>query len=273
MTLHHLFNEIKASTSSIIFLLYGTHGNEIDGSFYIADSLAVKLNLLFPDSQVKLIGPISPWSCRNRYRYDRGFGDPNRYSNPLAPSTINHDLNHWSKCWNTKKPSDYGKIIDFLSLMYNSGVNPQLIFQAAQTSHPGCPGYVNQALQIKRVNYLNSSILKLVDGLPFSKIFLLDIHTGVGLDATTEVFYDTHDNNGEIKYLVDILCFLLSQNLNKKVQGFILETGIINNTIGIIDCLSEIAARTFGYTDNRYLLYSSITNSWRYRVHSFIQEF
>ena len=62
----------------LIFVFWGLHGNEGAVTRNLSHLLASLIHAYNKSSIVKIIGPLSPWSYRNQYRYDQKMCDPNR---------------------------------------------------------------------------------------------------------------------------------------------------------------------------------------------------
>ena len=99
----------------------------------------------------------------------------------------------------------------------------------------------------KRVKYLTGIIAKKIDQEMPSYIMLIDIHAGIGQDAKTILFYEGNGKINSRKYLIDAIASNIDQKFNIPVRTLILETGVVNNGFGLINVLSEIAFRTYGF--------------------------
>ena len=256
-----LLSYIKNSPRQYIFFLYGVHGSELPGSRLVAKILASLVAQICPESKIKLIGPVAPWSSRHGFRFDRHLSDPNRIC--LSSETQeNPQLTAYWNLWQQMRPDSRRSILNFLREAEQQELDLEALFQTAQTLYPGIPGYVHPRTQQRRLFFLKKIIKCYIHDLRISNIALIDVHTGVGLDACSHVFY--HRTTSELKsnYLVDHLAAMLQDSCHIPCVPFITETGVLNNLSGMIDCLSELSYRTFGFNGGGHIQMQFIDERW-----------
>lgn len=255
---------ILREPAPLVLLLYGTHGTELPGSLHVARRLAIATEMANPHAYVELLGPISPWSCRHAYRFDRYLGDPNRLVLNVCPDV--RQLSLFSFLWHKHRPESCKDLHAFLEDADSQGLFLPSFFQTTQTVYPGVPGFVCYALQSKRLSFLLSCVLRRSYSKTFSSIFLVDVHTGIGPHAWTHVYYHRHKAISQSLYLVDGLAVGLEEQTGLRVEAMITETGVISNETGMLDALSELAFRTHGYTDDRNLQFRAMDSCWQANV-------
>lgn len=264
-----LVQSVIDSRSPLVLLLYGTHGSEMPGSLYVARRLATAIQVANPHACTEILGPVSPWSCRHAYRFDRYLGDPNRVFQENQVSV--RELVSFFWLWQKHKPKTYKGLGVFYQETDRIGLCLENVFQSVQIQFRGLPGYVHQGLQQRRHSYLLKVILRKFMTDSYTSIILIDVHTGIGPNAHTCVFYDRRFNNAKKTYLVDSLAAGLETSTNLPVQAMITETGVINNGSGMTDALSELALRTHGFHERVNLQIAGMDTHWQYQVDQHLQ--
>ena len=264
-----LIGDIEDTPKQLVVLLFGVHGSEARGSFFVARNLASSISHLRSESGIKLIGPISPWSCRNDFRYDRYLGDPNRIYATSKPKNTSELAIFW-ELWQKLRPTTQPAMIEFLQLIAERGIDMQTLFQSSQDKYPGIPGYVHQRSQQRRLSFLKHHIERHVRERNASSLAMIDVHTGVGEDAWTHVYYRRSCRKSTCKYMVDHLAAMLQDSLSLPVDACITETGVVSNGLGMIDCLSELAHRTYGYAGQRNMQGQAMNLHWQSRTQQFL---
>lgn len=229
---------------SQIYILWGTHGNEVTVTRPLAHLVFSKFLEINPKGTF-LVGPVSPWSCRNEYRFDRLMSDPNRMFDDKIP--VNWEYLQLLKEWRSFKPKSLEQIQIFLLHIDQIGLNIGQLFTHCQINERDFFGYVNLIIQRKRLNFLTKIISQNIDKASPSHITLVDMHAGIGQDAETILYYEGSSKTNSRKFLIDALASNIYQHFNVPVRTLILETGVVNNRFGLINVLSEIAARTYGF--------------------------
>ena len=243
----------------LVYILWGTHGNEAIITRPFSELIYNKLIEIDPKG-THVIGPISPWSCRNEFRFDRMMGDPNRTFDEQIP--INSDYFELLKEWRSFQPKDLEQLQSFLIHIHQLGLNIGQLFTCCQSSEYDFFGYVNRKMQLKRVKFITNMISRSIDQSIHSHITLIDMHAGIGKDAETILFYEGNGKINRPKFLIDTLASNIYQRFHVPVRTLILETGVVNNRFGLINVLSEMAARTYGFDQPIPKISQMISPDW-----------
>lgn len=244
-------------------MIWGTHGNEGIVTNKITDFLVDKLSQI--DSvDTFVIGPISPWSYRNQYRFDRTMSDPNRII--TGQELDNNEYKHLLQEWRASQPKSLEQIQEYLVRMQQIGLDIGELFKCSQTIDQDFFGYVDIAMQNKRIKFLTKLILRNLAFSNSSKITLIDIHAGIGLDAETILFYEGNGHLPKSNFLIDRIASIIYQSHGIQARTLILETGVINNHFGLINVLSEIASRTYGFNQKIPRFSQVVSEEWIYKA-------
>ena len=244
---------------SQVYLFWGIHGNEGIITSQVANCLVNKLSHIdILDTYV--IGPVSPWSYRNGYRFDRTMSDPNRIISCETP----HNKAYFQllKEWRVCQPKDIEQINNFLIRINQIGLDIGQLFNYCQTTDQDFFGYVNAKVQNKRVDFLTQLITREINLLNPSKITLIDLHAGIGKNAETILFYEGNGKLIKKKFLIDAIASNIYQSFGRPVRTMILETGVVNNHFGLINILSEIATRTYGFNQPIPRINQVVSDEW-----------
>ena len=243
----------------LVYILWGTHGNEAVISRPLSELLFNKLLEINPKGTY-VIGPVSPWSCRKEFRFDRLMSDPNRILNESM--SINTDYFELLRQWRHFQPKDLKQLQSFLIYINQIGLNIGQLFTYCQSSEQDFFGYVNFNMQLKRIQAITNLISSSLDQAIHSHITLIDVHAGIGEDAKTSVFYEGNGKIYNSKFLIDALSSNIYQRFHIPVRTLILETGVVNNGFGLINVLSEIAARTYGFDQPVPKISEMVSSDW-----------
>jgi len=256
---------LKSKKNSQVYLIWGTHGNEgiitnkITG--FLVDQLS-QINSI----DTFVIGPVSPWSYRNQYRFDRRMSDPNRII--TDQESDNNEYKHLLQEWRATQPKNLEQIQNYLVRIDQIGLDIGQLFKHAQTTDQDFFGYVDILSQNKRIKFLSELIFRRLNCSNPSKITLVDVHAGIGLDAETILFYESNSVIPKSNFLIDRIASNICQSYGIQARTLILETGVINNQFGLINVLSEIASRTYGFDQPIPRLSQVISEEWIYQAKS-----
>ena len=254
---------MKSNRNSQVYLIWGTHGNEGIITSKIASLLVDKLSQI-NSIDTFVIGPVSPWSYRNEYRFDRRMCDPNRII--TGQESDNNEYKYLLHEWRSSQPKDLEQIHNYLAHIHQIGLDIGQLFKHSQTTDKDFFGYVDILIQNKRINYLMKLISSNLDFLNPSEIILVDIHAGIGHDAETILFYEGNSRLPKNNFLIDGLASKIYQAYGIQARTLILETGVINNQFCLINVLSEIASRTYGFDQPIPKLSHVISGDWIYQA-------
>ena len=254
---------MRSNKNSQVYLLWGTHGNEGIITSKIAGFLVDKLSQI-NSIDTFAIGPVSPWSYRNEYRFDRRMSDPNRII--TDQESDNNEYKHLLHEWRASQPKDLEQIYNYLAHIHRIGLDIGQLFKHSQTTDKDFFGYVDIPMQNKRINFLMKLISGNLDFSSPSKITLVDIHAGIGHDAETILFYEGNSRLPKSNFLIEGLASNIYQSYGIQARTLILETGVLNNQFGLINVLSEIASRTYGFDQPVPRLSQVISEEWTYQA-------
>ena len=102
--------------SHLVILLWGTHGTEKLGSLYVRNEIVRLLRGKNNGLIVDMLGPISPWSCRNGYRFYITLTDPNRW-NDENKTILHSDYMPAYNLWKKIKPRDFLQLNLYLAML------------------------------------------------------------------------------------------------------------------------------------------------------------
>jgi hypothetical protein len=243
--------------------LWGTHGDEAIVTGKVTDFFVDKLTQI-NSLDTYVIGPVSPWSYRNEFRFDRTMSDPNRIITRQSPD--NNEYNHLLKEWRASQPKDLEQIQNFLIRIHQIGLDIGQLFNHCQTTDRDFFGYVNVPMQNKRIKFLTKLICRNINRSNPSRITLIDIHAGIGLNAETILFYEGNSSIPRSKFLIDAIGSNIYQSFGIQVRTVILETGVVNNQFCLINVLSEIASRTYGFDQPIPRISQVVNDEWIFKA-------
>jgi len=256
-----LIKSISSTSPDLVIYLYGTHGNEAEGALHVAQALSSLTNHFCFLSDIIIYGPVEPWCCEKGFRYDATLSDPNR----IVTESKTHLCSDVVKCWELWRrlqPTNRFEINKFIQVALKNSIDLQSVFQTTQTNFRGFIGYADIASQTHRLERLVSELTDIIKSSASRSVTLIDVHTGIGPDACTHLFYSNNPKSFPCRYLVDYVGLGIAVKLGIDICSHITETGVIDNKTGMIDCFAELAHRTYGFTEDIGYQRAAFTSDW-----------
>lgn len=273
-----------------ILCLLGTHGNEFEFSKVAAESLLPFFKSFFASANFSFFWPKHSWTIANNYRFDKYLADTNRVFSLTRTSYTAVDTGSSESSISEEKLSesllflsskiihDSATLAQTLDQLHAHIVEIPELIACRQQTHAGLPGFYKTPLTPKYIEYANSIvnyIKNLHSANPLTKIYVIDLHSGVGEPGRISVaqcFNEPFHSSRLLRRegtLLEYLFLMLKPILSPAISFASIEVGTCGNDLACFNLFHELLYRR-GYS---YHFESPVpTSLWIRQLDKFIAQ-
>lgn len=258
---------------SRIALLYGLHGSEAVGSALIVTRIKSFLLALFPDLDIHVFGPLSPWSAARSFRFDSDLVDPNRvFACPRVAHAYPEQLDQFHNLWHASRPLSESQILSFIDACGLHKLPLEALLSLPQSVYPGLPGFCLSPAINRYQSLVDNLVSAIISDLPIgSDLLIVDVHLGIGEHARTTIHAEDPVISNPLpqgSFLGEVCCRLRANGFLPR--AVISETGCLSNLHALLNLFQELSHRCFSTSSVIVPLRPLVDSTWRHALDVFL---